>query len=70
MAAASHSNDDERRVRRVLAAVVVAGLVVADAIFAVVREEAPANGATVDEKIAALRAERASLQAVPTAKRG
>jgi hypothetical protein len=33
------------------------------AIFAVMREEAPANDPTVDEKIAVLRAERASLQA-------
>jgi len=63
MAAASPSTDDARRVRRVLAAVAVVGLVVVAAIFAVMREEAPANGPTVDEKIAVLRAERASLQA-------
>ena len=63
MAAASRPTDDARPVRRVLAAVAVAGLVVAAAIFAVMREEAPANGPTVDEKIAVLRAERASLQA-------
>src|ERR1044072_4485740 len=63
MAATSPSTDDARRVRRVLAAIVVAGLVAAAAIFAVLREEAPANGPTVDEKIAVLRAERASLQA-------
>jgi hypothetical protein len=63
MAAAPPSTDDARRVRRVLAAVAVAGLVAAAAIFAVLREEAPTNGPTVDEKIAVLRAERASLQA-------
>lgn len=63
MAAASPSTDDVRRVRRVLAAVVVAGLVAAAALFAVLRGEAPASGPTVDEKIAVLRAERASLQA-------
>lgn len=63
MAAASPSTDDARRVRRVLAAVAVVGLVVAAAVFAVLREEPPANGPTVDEKIAVLRAERASLQA-------
>ena len=45
------------------AAVAIAGLMVVAAIFAVMREEAPANGPTVDEKIAVLRAERASLQA-------
>ena len=50
MAAASQSNDDARRVRRVLAAIAVAGLVVVATIFAVMREEAPANGPTVDEK--------------------
>ena len=63
MAAASRPTDDARRVRRVLAAVAVAGLVAAAAIFAVLREEAPANGPTVGEKIAVLQAERASLQA-------
>ena len=49
--------------RRALAAVAVAGLVLAAAIFAVMREEVPASGATVDERIAILRTERASLQA-------
>ena len=63
MAAASRPTDDARRVRRVLGAVAIAGLIVVAAIFAVMREEAPANGPTVDEKIAVLRAERASLQA-------
>ena len=63
MAAASRPTDDARRVRRVLGAVAIAGLMVAAAIFAVMREEAPANGPTVDEKIAVLRAERASLEA-------
>lgn len=63
MAAASRPTDHARRVRRVLAAVAVAGLVTAAAIFAVTREEAPASGPTVDEKIAVLQAERASLQA-------
>ena len=61
--AASRPTADARRVRRALAAVAVAGLVVAAVIFAVMREEAPAGGPTVDEKIAILRTERASLQA-------
>ena len=63
MAAASRPTDDARRVRRALAAVAVAGLVLAAVVFAVMREEAPASGPTVDEKIAILRTERASLQA-------
>src|SRR5687767_4823288 len=62
MAAASRSTADARRVRRALAVVAVAGLVVAAVIFALMREEAPAGGPTVDEKIAILRTERASLQ--------
>ena len=61
--AASRPTADARRVRRALAAVAVAGLVVAAVLFAVMREEAPAGGPTVDEKIAVLRTERASLQA-------
>ena len=61
--AASRPTADARRVRRALAAVAVAGLVVAAVLFAVMREEAPAGGPTVDEKIAILRTERASLQA-------
>ncbi len=63
MAAASHPTDDARRVRRALAAVAVVGLVLAAVVFAAMREEAPASGATVDEKISLLRTERASLQA-------
>jgi len=63
MAAASRLTDDARRVRRALAAIAVAGVVVAAVIFAVMREEVPASGPTVDEKIAVLRTERASLQA-------
>jgi len=63
MAAASRPTDDARRMRRALAAVAVVGLVLAAAVFVVMREEAPASGATVDEKIALLRTERASLQA-------
>jgi hypothetical protein len=63
MAAASRPTDDARRVRRALAAVAVVGLVLAAVVFAVMREEVPASGATVDEKIALLRTERASLQA-------
>src|SRR6478736_4761191 len=63
MAAASPSTDDARRVRRVLAMVAVIGIVVAVTMFAILHEEAPANGPTLDEKIAVLRAERASLQA-------
>jgi len=61
--AASRPTADARRVRRALAMVAVAGLVVAAVVFAVMREEAPAGGPTVDEKIAILRTERASLQA-------
>lgn len=63
MAAAPRPTDDARRVRRALAAVAVVGLALAAVIFAVMREELPASGATVDEKIAMLRTERASLQA-------
>jgi hypothetical protein len=63
MAEASRSTDDARRVRRALIAVAIAGLVAAAVVFAAMRQEAPANGPTVDEKIAVLRAERASLQA-------
>jgi hypothetical protein len=59
----SRPTADARRVRRALAVVAIAGLVVAVVIFAVMREEAPAGGPTVDEKIAILRTERASLQA-------
>src|SRR4029453_14577382 len=63
MAAASRPTDDARRVRRALAAVAVVGLVLAAVVFAVMREEVPASGATVDEKIAILRTERAGLEA-------
>jgi hypothetical protein len=63
MAAASRPTDDARRVRRALVAVAVGGLVLAAVVFAVMREEVPARGATANEKIAVLRAERASLQA-------
>lgn len=63
MASASRSTDNARRVRRALAAVVAAGLVLAAVTFSVMREGTPANGPTIDEKIALLRAERAGLQA-------
>jgi hypothetical protein len=63
MAAASRPTDDARRVRRALTAVAVVGLALAAVVFAVMRDEVPAGGATVDEKIALLRTERASLQA-------
>ncbi|MPZ30008.1 MAG: hypothetical protein GEV13_03255 [Rhodospirillales bacterium] len=63
MAAASRSTDDARRVRRALAVVAAAGLMLAAVIFAVMREEVPASGPTVGERIALLRAERAGLQA-------
>src|SRR5882757_2404866 len=63
MAAAFRPTDDARRVRRALAAVAVVGLVLAAVIYAAIREERPAGGPTVDEKIAVLRTERASLQA-------
>src|SRR5512139_3541802 len=63
MAAASRPTDDARRVRRALAEVAAVGLVLAAVVFAVMREEVPASAATVDEKIALLRTERASLQA-------
>ena len=61
--AASRPTADAQRVRSALAVVAVAGLAVAAVFFAVMREEAPAGGPTVDEKIAILRTERASLQA-------
>ena len=59
--AASRPTADARGVRRALAMVAVAGLVAAAVLFAVTREEVPAGGPTVDEKIAILRT--ASLQA-------
>ena len=64
MAADPPPNDDvRRRVRRTLLAVALIGVVLAAVLLVVTREEAPLTGPTVDEKFAALRAERASLQA-------
>jgi len=63
MAEAHRSTADARRVRRGLTAIVFAALVVAAAVFAVTREEWPATGPMVDERIAMLRTERAGLQA-------
>jgi hypothetical protein len=63
MAEASRSTDDARRVRRALTVVVFAAVVTAAVLFAVTREEMPASGPTVDERIAVLRTERAGLQA-------
>lgn len=63
MTAAAHRPNVARRLRRALAATVLAGLAVAGAAFLWTRGEAPGTGPTVEEKIAALRAERASLQA-------
>ena len=55
--------DDARRVRRALLVVALAGLALASAFFLARREELPASSLTIEEKVAALRAERASLQA-------
>ncbi len=63
MAAAFRPPDDARRVRRAVSVVAVVGLVVAAAVYAAMRDDGPASGPTVDERIAVLRAERASLQA-------
>lgn len=49
--------------RRALTVVAFAAAVAAAIFFAAMREEMPAGGPTVDEKIAVLRTERASLQA-------
>lgn len=54
--------DDARRMRRVLAAA-AAGILLAGAAFLALREEAPAGGPTLEEKVAALRTERIALQA-------
>ena len=62
MAAAPCSTDQARRFRRVLG-VLAAVVVAAAAVVAVAREEVPLPGPTVDERIAGLRTERASLQA-------
>jgi hypothetical protein len=63
MAEASRSKDVARRVRRVLAAVAFAAVVVAAVVVTMMREEMPAGGPMVDERIAVLRTERAGLQA-------
>lgn len=63
MAAAPRSTDDARRARRVLGVLAVVALVAAAVVFAVRREEMPVSGPTVEETIAVLRTERASLQA-------
>jgi hypothetical protein len=63
MSADFHPAKNVRRLRRVLAIVAAFGLAVVAAVFLVSREEAPLGGPTVEERIAALRAERASLQA-------
>jgi hypothetical protein len=63
MAEASRSIDDARRVRRALTVLAFVAIVAAAAVFGVMREETPANGPTVDERIAVLRTERAGLQA-------
>ncbi|HSP99469.1 MAG TPA: hypothetical protein VL049_19785 [Candidatus Dormibacteraeota bacterium] len=63
MTAGSHQTDDARRVRRALAAAALLGVVLAAIAYLLMREEAPGTGPTVGEKVAALGAERASLQA-------
>jgi len=63
MSADPRPADDARRLRRALAAASALVVVIAAGLFFVLREEAPAGGPTVEEKIATLRAERASLQA-------
>jgi len=63
MTAGPHQTDDARRVRRALVVAALLGVVLAAVAYLLVREEAPGTGPTVGEKVAALRAERASLQA-------
>lgn len=52
-----------RRLHRTLAVTVVVALALAAAAFVAFREEPLASGLTIDEKVTALRAERATLQA-------
>jgi hypothetical protein len=52
-----------RRLRRAIAATVVAAVALAAAALLATQEETPGTAPTVEEKVTALRAERASLQA-------
>jgi hypothetical protein len=63
MSADPRPADDARRLRRTLAAAMALVVAIAAALFFMMREETPAGGPTVEERIATLRAERASLQA-------
>ena len=63
MAAAPRPTDDARRVRRALVVAALAGLALVAAFFVARREVLPTSGPSVEERIATLRAERASLQA-------
>lgn len=63
MAAGLPPHGDARRVRRALTAVALVCVALAVILLVAMRQEAPFTGPTIDEKIAALRAERASLQA-------
>jgi hypothetical protein len=63
MTAGPRQPDDARRLVRTLAAALLSGIVLAAAAFLVLREDGPGTGPTVEEKLVALRAERASLQA-------
>jgi hypothetical protein len=64
MTADPHQTDDARRVRRALVVAALLGGILAAVAYLLMREEAPGTGPTVGEKVAALRAERASLQAL------
>src|SRR5882724_11981454 len=63
MTAGPRQPDDARRLVRTLAAALLSGIVLAAAAFLVLREDGPGTGSTVEEKLVALRADRASLQA-------
>lgn len=62
MSAGPHRPDTAPRLRWALAAV-TAAVVLTAAVFLATQGEAPGTGPTVDERVTALRAERASLQA-------
>ena len=63
MAEVPRSTADARGVRRTLIVIACAVVVAAAVLLAVMREETPTSGPTVDERIAVLRTERAGLQA-------
>ena len=63
MSAGPRRPNTARRLRRAFVATVTAAVVLAAAVFLATQGEPPGSGPTIDEKVTALRAERASLQA-------